>query len=185
MKTIRPLLLFIVLFTSLCAPLLLLAQEPVSGPSSVVSGPAAEPLTFPGVVAVVGAVVILARVFVLLTPTPTDDNWYRSLIAALKKLGLHLPCLISALCILPLMGCAVVRSTQTDTSQNERTITTRVTGYTLFSSAQTLQKLTATTTDKTQSFGLAGFSQQGATNAPGTISEGTHFLEALAKMMGR
>ena len=41
-------------------------------------------------VAVAGAVVILARVIVKLTPTPTDDSVLEKIVAFLKTVGLHI-----------------------------------------------------------------------------------------------
>lgn len=86
---------------------------------------------------------------------------------------------IGALLALVFCGCAVVHSTQRDISPNEREITTKVTGYALFSSTQTLQKLSAKTTDKTQDFGLAGLGQQGATNSAATISALAELIKAM------
>ena len=45
---------------------------------------------FASIVAVLGAVVILARVIVKLTPTPTDDSVLEKIIAFLKTVGLHI-----------------------------------------------------------------------------------------------
>ena len=42
------------------------------------------------IVAVAGAVVILARVIVRLTPTPTDDSVLEKIVAFLKTIGLHI-----------------------------------------------------------------------------------------------
>lgn len=41
------------------------------------------------VVAIVGAVVLIARVIVKLTPTPGDDSWLEKVVTVLKHLGLH------------------------------------------------------------------------------------------------
>jgi len=45
---------------------------------------------FGSIVAVAGAVVILARVIVKLTPTPTDDSVLEKIVAFLKTIGLHI-----------------------------------------------------------------------------------------------
>jgi len=45
---------------------------------------------FASIVAVAGAVVILARVIVKLTPTPTDDSVLEKIVAFLKTVGLHI-----------------------------------------------------------------------------------------------
>ena len=42
-----------------------------------------------GIVAIAGAVVILARLIVKLTPTPKDDTAMDKLVETLKHLGLH------------------------------------------------------------------------------------------------
>jgi len=65
--------------------------------------------------------------------------------------------LISALTLLT--GCANLTTTQTDVSP-ERTITTTVKATALFTSSQIIEKLKATTTDKTQSVGTSGIDQQ-------------------------
>jgi len=45
---------------------------------------------FTNIMAVVGAVIVLARVIVKLTPTPADDTWLEKIVSFLKTLGLHL-----------------------------------------------------------------------------------------------
>lgn len=40
--------------------------------------------------AVVGAVIVLARVIVKLTPTPQDDTILEKIVSFLKTLGLHI-----------------------------------------------------------------------------------------------
>ena len=45
---------------------------------------------FTTIMAVVGAVVVLARIVVKLTPTPTDDSVLEKIVSVLKTLGLHL-----------------------------------------------------------------------------------------------
>ena len=45
---------------------------------------------FASIVAVAGAVVILARVIVKLTPTPTDDSVLEKVVSFLKAVGLHI-----------------------------------------------------------------------------------------------
>jgi len=45
---------------------------------------------FGSIVAVAGAVVILARVIVKLTPTPTDDGVVEKIVSFLKTVGLHI-----------------------------------------------------------------------------------------------
>lgn len=45
---------------------------------------------FASIVAVAGAVVMLARVIVKLTPSPADDSFLEKVISVLKTLGLHI-----------------------------------------------------------------------------------------------
>ena len=45
---------------------------------------------FGSIVAVLGAVVILARLIVKLTPTPADDSILEKVISVLRTLGLHI-----------------------------------------------------------------------------------------------
>lgn len=40
--------------------------------------------------AVVGAVIVLARIIVKLTPTPSDDSVLEKIVSVLKTLGLHI-----------------------------------------------------------------------------------------------
>ena len=56
------------------------------------------------VVAIVGGIVIAARIIVKLTPTPKDDAWFAKVIHLLKHLGLYIPIII-AFCMLP--SCSV------------------------------------------------------------------------------
>lgn len=45
---------------------------------------------FANIMAVVGAVIVLARVIVKLTPTPADDGVLEKIVSFLKTLGLHI-----------------------------------------------------------------------------------------------
>lgn len=65
---------------------------------------------------------------------------------------------LSLISLAALTGCANM-TTQTDVSP-ERTITTTVKATALFTSTQVIEKLKATTTDKTQSVGTSGIDQQ-------------------------
>jgi hypothetical protein len=44
----------------------------------------------PNIMAIVGAVVVLARIIVKLTPTPRDDSIVEKVISVLKTIGLHI-----------------------------------------------------------------------------------------------
>lgn len=66
---------------------------------------------------------------------------------------------LSLISLAALTGCANLTTTQTDVSP-ERTITTTVKATALFTSTQVIEKLKATTTDKTQSVGTSGIDQQ-------------------------
>lgn len=45
---------------------------------------------FTNIMAVVGAVIVLARIVVKLTPTPQDDSVLEKIVDFLKALGLHI-----------------------------------------------------------------------------------------------
>lgn len=45
---------------------------------------------FANIMAVVGAVIVLARVIVKITPTPSDDSILEKVVSVLKTLGLHI-----------------------------------------------------------------------------------------------
>lgn len=45
---------------------------------------------FTNIMAIVGAVIVLARVIVKLTPSNTDNVWLEKIVGFLKTLGLHL-----------------------------------------------------------------------------------------------
>jgi DUF1009 family protein len=45
---------------------------------------------FANIMAVVGAVIVLARIVVKLTPTPQDDSVLEKIVNFLKALGLHI-----------------------------------------------------------------------------------------------
>ena len=44
----------------------------------------------PSIMAIVGAVVVLARIIVKLTPTPRDDSIVEKVVSVLKTVGLHI-----------------------------------------------------------------------------------------------
>ena len=45
---------------------------------------------FANIMAGVGAVIVLARIIVKLTPTPADDSILEKVVSVLKTLGLHI-----------------------------------------------------------------------------------------------
>lgn len=75
----------------------------------------------------------------------------------------------SLLSLFLLTGCTTFHVTQIDESPGDRIITTEIKGAAWFSGAQSLTKIKALTTDKTQSFNAGHIGQQGPTN----------FIEAL------
>lgn len=87
------------------------------------------------------------------------------------------------LCIVLLLvpiGCARFSTVQVDTSYDNaqtptRTITTKVTAFTLFSAKSELAKFSATTTDKTQSSRVGSLNQE---------STETNFIHALGVGLG-
>ena len=86
---------------------------------------------------------------------------------------------ILALVAVALCGCTTFHVVQTDESPNERIIKSDIHAVAWFSSAQSLAKIKALQTDKTQSFGADGFGQQGATNAVEALSAIARIVEAL------
>lgn len=86
---------------------------------------------------------------------------------------------ISLVAVACTTGCTTFKITQTDDSPNERTITTRISGTAIFSSAQNIAKIKAIQTDKTQSFGADAIAQQGATNSVEALKAIAHILELL------
>lgn len=89
---------------------------------------------------------------------------------------------LRSLCLLLLISlsaCTSLRIEQIDQSPNERTITTRVSATAWFTSAQTLAKLRATTTDKTQSIGTDQLTQHGATNSVEALRQLARILELV------
>jgi len=75
-----------------------------------------------------------------------------------------------------LPGCTSFHVIQTDDSPGQRTTRTDLRATAWFSSTQSLSKIKALQTEKTQSFGSDALSQQGATNT-------TAALEALVKIL--
>ncbi|HRZ34787.1 MAG TPA: hypothetical protein P5534_00305 [Candidatus Paceibacterota bacterium] len=76
-------------------------------------------------------------------------------------------------------GCARFSVTQIDESPNKRTITTRISGTAFFSPAQTVSKIKALQTDKTQSFGTDSIGQHGVTNAAETVDALTRLIQSI------
>lgn len=78
--------------------------------------PAAEPAAegkfgFAQLVALVGALVIIARVIVKITPTPKDDTWLATVVEWLKHLGLVIKVLVVA-CVLSFAATATAQTNQ-------------------------------------------------------------------------
>ena len=92
-----------------------------------------------------------------------------------------LACAVGA-ALFGLAGCARFSVTQIDESPDERTITTRLTGTAFFSSAQTISKIKAVQTDKTQSFGTDALGQHGATNVAETVDALTWYAVAVVQI---
>ncbi len=76
-----------------------------------------------------------------------------------------------------LVGCTTVKITQRDESP-ERTVVTDVKATAWFSSSQNITKIKTSQTDKTQSTGTEGVSQQGATNV-------VEALKAINDILGK
>lgn len=73
-------------------------------------------------------------------------------------------------------GCCSFVVHQKEETEAGRTVETRIRATAWFSSAQSLERIKATTTEKTQSFGGEGIGQQGATNS-------TEVLKAVADLI--
>lgn len=76
-------------------------------------------------------------------------------------------------------GCTTIHVTQIDESPDERKITLEIKGRAWFSSGQSIAKIKAIQTDKTQSFGADGITQQGATNSVEALKAIARILELL------
>lgn len=87
--------------------------------------------------------------------------------------------LLSLLLTAAMTGCTTFHVVQTDESPNERIITLDIKATAWFSSAQTVAKLKALQTDKTQSFGTDALQQHGATNSVEALKAIAHILELL------
>ena len=106
----------------------------------------------------------------------TPFNARRALLADALTL-LTIGCLLAGIaCILS--GCTTFHVKQTDTSPGERVISSDIQATSWFSSAQTIAKIKAIQTDKTQSFGSDAVGQQGATNM-------VEALKALDSILGK
>lgn len=81
--------------------------------------------------------------------------------------------------LLCLTGCTSFHVTQVDESPNERKITLDIRATAWFSSAQSIAKIKALQTDKTQSFGSDNLEQQGATNTVEALKHIAHIIELL------
>jgi intracellular septation protein A len=86
--------------------------------------------------------------------------------------------------LIPLLitGCTNFYSKQVDSSSGNRVISSEIRGTAWFSSSQAIQKMKAMQTDKVQSFGMDGVSQQGATNTVAALKEINKILENIRPM---
>jgi hypothetical protein len=81
--------------------------------------------------------------------------------------------------LLLLTGCTSLHVVQTDETPGSRIIVTDIRASAWFSSAQALSKLKATTTDKTQAFGVDSIAQQGATNTVEALRNIVRIMELM------
>lgn len=91
----------------------------------------------------------------------------------------HAQTILFALIAVSLTGCTTFQVSQTDESPNERIIRSEIKATAWFSSAQSIAKIKALQTDKTQSFGTDSITQQGATNTVEALKAIAHILELL------
>lgn len=101
--------------------------------------------------------------------------------AAAGMVGLWL---VTCLAAFSLVGCARFTTRQTDANYTDagaplRTIETKATAWTLFSSRSDLAKFKASQSDKTQTAEVGSLSQQGGTNTAATLSALTGLLQTL------
>ncbi len=94
----------------------------------------------------------------------------------------YLALIVAAVAIGVTTSCTTFHVTQTDESPGERVIRSDIKATAWFSSAQNVAKLKALQTDKTQSFGADGVSQQGATNTVAALQAVARILELLRPM---
>ena len=78
-----------------------------------------------------------------------------------------------------LTGCATYTVEQKDESPGERIVSTKITATAWFSSYQTLEKVKASQTDKSQSVGATGMNQHGATNTVDVLNALARITEAV------
>jgi len=79
---------------------------------------------------------------------------------------------------LALVGCTTFHVEQTDESPGERLVRSDIKATAWFSSAQSVAKLKALQTDKSQSFGTEAMNQQGATNTAAVLQAIANILQA-------
>ena len=89
------------------------------------------------------------------------------------------------LALVLLTGCTTFSVTQIDESPDERKITSIIKATSWFSSTQSIEKLKALQTDKTQSFGAEQASQQGATNLVEVINATANLIGTAAAAMAK
>jgi len=81
--------------------------------------------------------------------------------------------------LIPLFGCTTFHVKQTDESPEARKISSDIKATAWFSSAQSIAKIKALQTDKTQSFGADAVSQKGATNVVAALEAIARIVESL------
>lgn len=139
-------------------------------------------ITWTEIVTVIGAVVIIARVIVKLTPTPKDNTILERIIAFLKHIGLH----ISAIAVLlALPACSTFSTTQIDERTNQKTgettkITTKAAARTFWDSKSNLAKWKATQSEKSQGAEVGGLGlESSGTNVVGVLNGIADILKAV------
>jgi len=131
-------------------------------------------ITWTEIVAAIGAVIIIARIIVKLTPTPKDDSFLEKVVAFLKHIGLHISLFVALAALTT--GCArfstnqIERRYDPDSGKLTAEISTRASSGTFFESKSTLAKWKAVQSEKSQSAEVGGLSQE---------SSGTNVVNAL------
>lgn len=127
--------------------ILLLIVIAFGAQAQTATDPAAPAITSTGIsltqiMAVVMAVIVLARLIVKLTPTPADDSFLEKVVAWLKHIGLHIDCLALFAGLMLLAGCATTSLVPVETrvENKAKALTTIVANHVLAAHPEYLPK---------------------------------------------
>ena len=140
-------------------------------------------ITWAEIVAAIGAIIIIARVVVKLTPTPKDNSILEKVIAFLKHIGLHVSA-VALLVFATATGCSTFSTTQIDERINEKTgektkVTTRASARTFWDSKSNLAKWKAQQSEGEQGAEVGGLGlESSGTNVIGVLKGVADILNA-------